>query len=179
MPTMVSSESGRLLLIRVVGSDFDMRKRCWYRRDVIETGRRFVMESRRRDEPVPAEEIHAVFMRDGTMASFMKHYGLGSRKALKVLELYGIPFRAYISKEFQEGATLADLRERHSVGEATLSRWLRDAGTKVSSGRKIPDMPEDQVRQLWIATRSINHVANAYNVHWKTAQKRLQELGLS
>lgn len=179
MPTTSGAKQSRPVLVRVIGSDFDMRKRRWYLREPFETGRAGVMELRRKAEPVSPGEVQEVFGRDRTLAGVMKHYGLEPRKALKVLELYGIPFRALLKQEFEAGATLAILRERHSIGETTLSRWLRDAGAKVRSGRKIPAMPADQVRKLWADKMSINHVAKAFDVHWKTAQKRLQELGLS
>lgn len=126
---------------------------------------------------VPADELKAVLSVHESLSAVAERYAMTTVTARSVLNDHGLGFDERLVEEWNAGASLAALSNRHGPKAETISGWLKDAGAVIPSGNHRRAVKREELFKAYADMHSIGKAAKAVGVARNTASRWLVEAG--
>ena len=104
-----------------------------------------------------------------------KFFGLSNRKMLRLLEEMDLDIWTKIQNEYLEDRNLERVAKRHGMKPKTLSKKLKQMGTKIRSGRPRREFNQSEVSEALQNSKSIRVFARAMGIsRWKAKKLKVE-----
>ena len=125
--------------------------------------------------PTPHETREA-YAATRSFGIFARTFGFTHNEAINALAKAGIDIYEDVGADWENGQSSRPLSDRHGVTRATICRWIKKTGRRMSPRNQNRTYDEDLIKQAF-QQGTANRAATTAGVHWLTARRILKEMG--